>query len=72
MPWTIPGSARRRRPSRLGLTLTFCLLFGLLIWRWAIPSASLWLDAALLAAAGVILLIVRARVEKPRDPNSGG
>jgi len=51
-----------RRPSRLGLTLTFILLFGLLIWRWAVPGASLWLDAALLAIVGVALLAVRARV----------
>jgi hypothetical protein len=53
-----------RRPSRLGLTLTFCLLLGLLAWRWAVPSAPLWLDIALLAAAAVFLLAVRARVER--------
>lgn len=51
-----------RRPSRLGLSLTFALLIGLLAWRWAVPAPPPWLDAALLAAAGVLLLAVRTRV----------
>jgi len=58
-------------PSRLGLTLTFTLLAGLLVWRWAVPAAPVWLDALLLAAAGVLLLVVRARV-RGRSGRSGG
>jgi len=51
-----------RRPSRLGLSLTFALLVGLLAWRWAVPAAPPWLDAVLLAAAGVVLVLLRARL----------
>jgi len=58
-------------PSRLGLTLTFALLAGLLAWRWAVPSAPVWLDALLLAAAGVLLLAIRARVRGRRDRSGG-
>ena len=54
-------------PSRLGLALTFTLLAGLLVWRWAVPAAPAWLDALLLAAAGVLLLAVRARVRGRSD-----
>ncbi len=58
---------RPRRPSRLGLTVTFALLAGLLAWRWAVPSPPVWLDAILLAVAGVLLLAVRGHVRGPRD-----
>jgi len=58
---------RPRGPSRLGLTLSFALLAGLLLWRWAVPSAPVWLDALLLAATGVLLLVVRARVRSRGD-----
>lgn len=47
-----------RRPTLLGLTLTGCLLFGLLAWRSAVP-ASVWLDLVLLAAVGGLLLALR-------------
>jgi len=60
----MPISPRPRGPSRLGLALTFCLLVGLLVWRWAVPSAPLWLDIALLAAVGALLLAVRARIAR--------
>ena len=55
-----PGTARR--VSRLGLTLTFSLLGSLLAWRLWVPSPPPWLDAILLAAVGIVLLVVRARV----------
>lgn len=62
---------RPRRPSRLGLTLTFALLAGLLAWRWAVPSAPAWLDAILLAVAGVVLFAVRGHL-RGRNDRSGG
>lgn len=53
-----------RRPSLLGLTLTGCLLFGLLFWRSAVPAPSVWLDIALLAAVGGLLLAVRSYLQR--------
>ncbi len=67
-----PAPPRPRRPSRLGMTLTFALLFGLLAWRWAVPGAALWLDALLLAAAGVVLIVVRAHVRGRSERPHGG
>jgi hypothetical protein len=65
------SSRPTRRPSRLGLVLTFCLLIGLLLWRTALPGASPWLDLAALTLAGVFLLAVRSfvrgRGDKSRD-----
>jgi NhaP-type Na+/H+ or K+/H+ antiporter len=48
-----------RRPSRLGLIVTFCLLIGLLVWRLALPASPLWLDLAVLAGVGALLLLAR-------------
>jgi hypothetical protein len=48
-----------RRPSRLGLALTFGLLIGLLLWRMAMPGSPLWLDLAVLAGVGAFLLVAR-------------
>lgn len=53
-----------RSPSKLGLTLTFCLLAGLLVWRFAVPRASPWLDVAALAAVAVLLLALRTFLKK--------
>jgi len=55
-----------RSPSKLGLTLTFCLLAGLLVWRFAIPGASPWLDLAALTAVGVLLFAIRSFMNKKR------
>lgn len=52
-----------RRPTLLGLTLTGGLLFGLLAWRHAVP-ASMWLDIALLAAVGGLLLALRRYLQR--------
>lgn len=67
-----PAHARPRRPSRLGMTLTFALLLGLLAWRWAVPGAAPWLDALLLGVAGVALVVVRAYVRGRSDRSDGG
>ena len=65
-----------RRPSRLGLALTFGLLIGLLVWRLVMPWSPFWVDLSALACAGVLLFIVRssvrvsdrrARDEPPRE-----
>lgn len=53
-----------RGPSKLGLTLTFCLLFGLLAWRFAVPRPSPWLDVGLLIAVGALLSGLRGRLRK--------
>lgn len=45
-----------RRPSRLGLGLTFALLTALLVWRLAVPGSPLWLDLAALLVVAVFLL----------------
>jgi membrane protein implicated in regulation of membrane protease activity len=63
--------ARGRRPSRLGIGLAFGLLATLLAWRLALPAAPAWLDAVLLAAVGVVLLAVRARLRGRRKPPGG-
>ena len=63
-----PPIARPRSPSRLGLTLSFALLAGLLAWRWLVPAPPIWLDAMLLAAAGVALGLLRARLRGPGNP----
>jgi hypothetical protein len=55
-----------RSPSKLGLTLTFCLLAGLLVWRYAVPGASPWLDLAALTAVGILLLTLRSDMNKKR------
>ncbi len=62
------GLARHvpRRPSRLGLALTFGLLIGLLIWRLVMPWSPFWVDLSALACAGVLLFIVRKSVRSPR------
>ena len=56
----------RRRPSRLGLALTFGLLIGLLIWRLVMPWSPFWVDLSALACAAVLLLIVRSSVRGSR------
>jgi hypothetical protein len=56
-----------RRPSRLGLTVTFCLLIGLLIWRLVMPASPLWLDLAALAGVGVLLLLIRVALRHSRS-----
>ena len=56
-----------RRPSRLGLGLTFVLLTALLVWRLAVPASPLWLDLAVLAGVGMFLLAVRAVLRAPRN-----
>lgn len=53
-----------RRPSKLGLTLTFCLLGGLLVWRIAVPHASPWLDLMVLLAVGALLFGLRGLLQK--------
>jgi small basic protein len=53
-----------RSPSKLGLTLTFCLLIGLLLWRIAVPGPTAWLDIAALAAVALLLLGIRAFLHK--------
>ena len=60
-----PRSARR--PSRLGLIVTFCLLTGLLLWRVALPASPLWLDLAALAGVGAVLLLVRLALRRARS-----
>jgi hypothetical protein len=59
-----------RRPSRLGLALTFGLLIGLLVWRWASPWSPFWVDLSALACAGVLLFVVRNSVRPPRRRNT--
>ena len=51
-----------RRPSRLGLALTFALLIGLLVWRHVMPGSPFWVDLSALACAGGLLFIVRTTV----------
>jgi hypothetical protein len=53
-----------RSHSKLGLTLTFCLLIGLLLWRIAVPGPTAWLDIAALAAVALLLLGIRAFLHK--------
>ena len=53
-----------RRPSVLGLSLTGCLLIGLLLWRSAVPAPSAWLDAGLLAGVGALLVAVRDYLQR--------
>lgn len=53
-----------RGPSKLGLTLTFCLLVGLLAWRFAMPHASPWLDIAVLIVVGGLLFGLRGFLKK--------
>lgn len=53
-----------RRPSKLGLTLSFCLLAGLLVWRFAVPRASPWLDLGVLIVVGALLLGLRGLLQK--------
>ena len=55
-----------RSPSKLGLTLTFCLLIGLLAWRFAVPKAAPWLDLAVLVAVAVLLLALRTFLQKKK------
>jgi small basic protein len=55
-----------RSPSKLGLTLTFCLLIGLLLWRLAFPGATPWLDIAALVAVALLLTGIRAFLNKKR------
>ena len=53
-----------RGPSKLGLTPTFCLLIGLLAWRFAVPQAPLWLDLVVLLVIGVLLFGLRGYLQK--------
>jgi hypothetical protein len=53
-----------RSPSKVGLTLTFCLLAGLLVWRFAVPRASPWLDLAVLVAVAILLLALKNFLKK--------
>jgi hypothetical protein len=53
-----------RRPTKLGLTLTFCLLVGLMLWRIAVPGATAWLDIAALTAVALLLLGIKALMHK--------
>lgn len=53
-----------RRPSKLGLTLTFCLLGGLLVWRVAVPHASPWLDLGVLIVVAALLLGLKGFLQK--------
>lgn len=53
-----------RRPTKLGLTLTFCLLGGLLAWRIAVPKASPWLDVVALVVVGALLYGLREFLHK--------
>lgn len=53
-----------RRPSKLGLTLTFCLLGGLLVWRFAIPKPSPWLDLGVMVVVGALLYGLREFLNK--------
>ncbi len=61
-----PLGSRPRRPSRLGLVLTFCLLIGLLIWRFVMPQSPFWLDLAALLGVGMVLLIVKLVLRSTR------
>jgi len=63
-------SRSTRRPSRLGLIVTFCLLTGLLIWRLALPASPLWLDFAALTGVGALLLLVRRALRNVRSKAS--
>jgi hypothetical protein len=56
-----------RRPSRLGLIITFCLLIGLLIWRLALPASPLWLDLVALAGVGALLLLIKVALRYSRS-----
>ena len=49
-----------RGPTNLGLTLTFCLLVGLMLWRLALPAAPPWLDIAAHVAVALLLTGIRA------------
>jgi hypothetical protein len=63
-------SGSTRRPSRLGLIVTFALLAGLLIWRVTMPQSPPWLDLAALAWVVVLLLMVKRvirEVDRRRD-----
>jgi small basic protein len=53
-----------RRPSKLGFALTFCLLGGLLVWRFAVPKASPWLNLAVLLAVAALLFGLRGFLQK--------
>jgi hypothetical protein len=56
-----------RRPSRVGLIVTFCLLIGLFVWRLVLPASPLWLDLAALVGVGALLLLARLAL---RDSDS--
>ena len=55
-----------RRPSRLGIGLTFVLLTALLVWRLAVPGSPFWLDLVALVVVGALLLAVRTVLRDSR------
>lgn len=55
-----------RRPTKLGLALTFGLLIGLMFWRLAVPGATPWLDIVALTVVGILLLAIRAFLQRNR------
>lgn len=55
-----------RRPTKLGIALTFGLLVGLMFWRIAVPNATPWLDTVALTVVGILLLAIRAYLQRNR------
>ena len=55
-----------RRPTKLGIALTFGLLVGLMFWRLAVPGATPWLDILALTVVAILLLAIKTFLQGKR------